>query len=192
MIDKLISEKLITIQGKEYKLRKISKTQLFELRLERGVPGLVFKCNDELWFTELPSPSIRFNAVERKNLGHMCSSEYECCQRLSALPDPEGCACMRDRSFGSVRKAEHRKHLCKTSLRIEKYPFLVYAIETFNMNEDCFKVLECKNCNRFRQRNPQNMDYEERKRVILALAQHLNPDIEDLSELKANYFPEID
>ena len=182
MLSKLMDEKVITIGGKEYKLREVTKEELFEHRLSNK-PGLVFKDNDKLWYTELPNDKVRFKDVERKSLRHMCSSDYECCSRLSALPDPQGCACVRDESFGPYRRAaKFRTHLCKVSLRIEKYSFLTYAIETFNMVEDCLKVLSCKNCSRSKVK-PMQMDIEEKRKKVLALAQNLNPDIEKMSDL---------
>jgi hypothetical protein len=190
LLDKLLNDKIVTIGGKEYKLNPISKESLFEFRIGE-TPGLVFKCKNELWYTELPAANVMFSEVERKAYKHMCSSDYECCARLSALPDPEGCACIRDRSYGSVRKSAHKIFLCKTSLRIEKYPFLVYAIETFNMKEDVFKVLECKQCERSNY-TQHIMDIEEQRRRILALAQHLNPDVEDFSQINSNRFPKIE
>ena len=52
-------DKIVTVGGKEYKLRKVTKQELFNLRLGKE-PGLVFKYDKELWFTELPNSNIRF------------------------------------------------------------------------------------------------------------------------------------
>lgn len=190
MLERLMVDKIVTVGGKEYKLRKVTKQELFNLRLGKE-PGLVFKYDKELWFTELPNSNIRFRETEGKKLQHLCSSDYECCSRLSALPDPEGCACVRDESFTAHRRnSKHRVHLCNISLRIEKYDFLVYAIETFNMKEDCLKVLSCKNCCRSRVK-PSQMDIEEREKKIVALAQHLDPYVEKVSDLKRFNEPQV-
>lgn len=187
MLDKLFKEKIITIGGKGYKLKRVTTKELFKYRLGNK-PGLVFKSDTDLWYTELPKDSIRFNKKERASFSHLCSSESECCERLSAAPDPIGCACMRDVSFGSCRTMKNRVFLCNTSMRIEKYPFIEFAIESFNMKEDAFKVLSCKDCVRSRKK-PKKMNFEEQKRRILGLAQNLNPDLEDLEQM--NRFPKL-
>ena len=113
----------------------------------------------------------------------MCSSEYDCCKRLSADLDPIGCAVIRDDSFSKYRRStKNKQQHCKMCLRIEKYKFITCGIETFNMTEDCLKVLGCTNCiqSKF---VPNHFDYEESKRKIVALAQHLNPSIQSFSEI---------
>lgn len=182
MLEKLITEKIATIGGKEYKLQPVTRKKLFELRLG-GVPGLVFKEGNHLWYTELPDEKVRFNSVERKKFNHMCSSEYECCQRLSAELDPIGCACVRDESFGKYRKSSHHRKLrCEMCMRIEKYSFIAYGIETFNMVEDNLKVISCKNCSSSKVVRTQ-VNIAEQKQKILALAQHLDQSIKNFSEI---------
>lgn len=182
ILEKLITQKVVTMGKKEYKLREVSEKELFKLRL-KGNPGLVFKDNNQLWYTELPDDRIRFTAEERKAISHRCSSEYECCSRLSAELDPIGCACVRDESFSKYRKSpHHRKDRCEMCMRIEKYSFITYGIETFNMVEDNLKVISCKNCTRSKVVQVP-VDIKEQKKRILALAQHLNPSISSYSEI---------
>lgn len=182
IFEKLVNQKIATIGGQEYKLRPVTRKELLGLRLSNR-PGLVFKDDTQLWYTELPNERIRFNAIERKKLKHRCSSEYECCERLSADYDPVGCACVRDESFGKYRRSsKNRAFRCKECMRIEKYDFITYGIETFNMVEDNLKVISCKNCTLSKVvQNPVNI--EEQKRKILALAQHLDPNIKSFSEI---------
>ena len=183
ILEKLITEKIATIGGKEYRLQQVNEKQLFQLRLS-DKPSLVFKYGKQLWYTELPDEKIRFSAIERKQLSHRCSSEYECCKRLSADVDPIGCASVRDESFGKYRKSpQNRASRCKDCMRIEKYSFITYGIETFNMVEDNLKVISCKNCTRSKVTRV-HVNVEEQKRKIVALAQHLNPNIKNFSELE--------
>lgn len=187
MLNKLFNQKIITIGKKEYKLRKVTAKELFKYRLG-DKPGLVFKNEHELWYTQLLNTSVKFKGAEKNAYRHMCSRDDSCCQRLSAAPDPIGCACMRDISFGSCRTSKHRVFLCDTCLRIEKYPFIEVAIETFNMEIDALKVIRCTNCvmTDGKGKKMKSKDYD---RAVLALAQNLNPDLEDISD--AFSYPEV-
>lgn len=182
ILEKLLAEKIATIGGNEYQLRLISKKELLQLRLA-DKPGLVFKQDNQLWYAELPNEKVKFSSFERKKLSHKCSSEYECCKRLSAESDPVGCACVRDESFGKYRKSQkNRAFKCKDCMRIEKYDFITCGLETFNMVEDTLKVIGCKNCTRARVVQ-NHVDVEAQKKRIVALAQHLDPNIKSFSEI---------
>lgn len=183
-MEKLLKEHIVTIRGNEYKLRKVTKEELFEIRLSY-TPGIVFKDGKELYYAALPKENLTLTG-EKSWLKHLCSSDYECCTRLSADPNPYGCGMIRDRSFSyykKYRKSKQIRYLCKISMRIEKYPFITRALETFGMKEDSLKILECKNCSRKSQRRSK-VPSEKQDETLLALIQNLYPEINTMEKLR--------
>lgn len=154
---KLKNKKIVTIAGKEYPLRIVTEEQLFKLRMS-GKPGFIMKMDYQLWYTEIPAnASLR----AEKWFVHKCCAGHSCCQRVSTLKDPEGCACIRDRSplaYGRKYYTKKQAYLC--SMRIEKYSFITFACETFNTVEEGLKIMECSNyvVPKKRRYNNENLD----------------------------------
>ena len=183
-LEKLYNNHIITIRNVEYQLRKVTREELFDLRI-RDKPGIVFKKGNELYYSELPNDTLTLTG-ERKWLYHLCSSEYECCTRLSAAPNPEGCEMIRDRSFGSFRKRKKREYmefLCNISMRIEKYPYIEEALETFGMKEDSLKILKCTHCSKEGRKN-KRVNPEAQNKALLALVQNVYPEIDTIEKLR--------
>ena len=202
---RLLNDHVITLEGKEYPLKLVLPVNLNnegfyktsnatmmtdylkEYRLGKGA-GLVMtevrNGKTTIWFTELQKKNIKLSS--EKWLNHLCCNERECCERLSAARDPKGCACMRDRAISSyVTEGYSKKRAYEVGFRIEKYTFLRCAIETFGMNENGFKVLECEN---FHYEIPKkvNMTEYQKEQKLLSLAQYLNPSISKLEEIDEN------
>ncbi len=180
-IERLLNDHVLTIGGVEYPLRRVSEEELLSLRIANN-PGVVFCCKSELWYSELPSMKVKLNG--EKWLEHVCSREKECCSHLSALPESEGgCRCVRDtNAHYYMAHGYNKKQAYIRSFRIEKYDFLVYAIESFGTTENGFKALKCKNVY-YEVSKPVQVDVELQKQRIIQLAQHLNPDIQSLADI---------
>lgn len=184
-IERLLKDKVLTIGGVEYQLRKVSEEELLLLRMQNK-PGVVFVCKSELWYSELPSMKVKLNG--EKWLEHACSREKECCCHLSALPDSQGgCKVIRDTNaqYYKNRGYSWREAYLK-SFRIEKYPFLEYAVETFGATENGFKALKCKNVY-YEIFKPVQIDAELQRQRIIELAQHLNPDVKSMSDINKKF-----
>ena len=182
-VRRLLEDKILIINGKEYPLRLVTEKELFQIRM-KCKPGIVLLYDSELFYSELPSD--RFKLSGEKWLTHRCSEEKDCCYRLSAMPAPQGCDCIRDRGFRAMRREGYRlKDACELSFRIEKYKkFISVAIESFGMTEDGLKILACKNY-LYKKSTPQKVTSpQEHEQLIVELAQHLNPDIEKYQDLK--------
>ena len=118
---------------REYTLREVTYKELLHLRLSKQ-PGLVLKRNGKLYYTEFRK-DVNFNF---HNLGpHLCGMCSNVCKHCEKVDDwtlqfhlRNGC---------TFKTAVYRAG------RIEKYPFIPYALETFNCNQDTYLILECGN-----------------------------------------------
>lgn len=182
---KLREKHIVTIRNVEYQLRKVTIEELFKYRVEDN-PGIVYKNSEGLYYAELPKNTITLTG-ERSWLKHLCCSEYECCNRLSAAPDPEGCKMIRDRSFSNYRKRKSTSYnvdyFCEISMRIEKYPYIIEALETFGMKEDSLKILKCTHCSRAG-RKTKHIDPDKQNKMLLSLVQNMYPEIDTLEKLR--------
>ena len=184
-IERLFKDHVLTIDGEEYKLRKVSEEELLSLRI-KNEPGVVFKCQSEIWYSELSSMKVKLSP--EKWLEHRCCCEKECCSHLSALPDSQGgCKCIRDtNAIFYKNRGYSKKEAYKKSFRIEKYDFLEYAVETFGTTENGFKALKCKNVY-YDVLRPTQVDTELRRQRIIELAKHLNHDIKTMSDINKKF-----
>lgn len=169
-IEKLLQDHVLTIGKREYQLRKVSKEELLLLRI-KNKPGVVFLCESEIWYSDLPSIKVKISG--QKWLEHCCSQEKDCCCHLSALPDSEGgCRAIRDTNAQYyISRGFSKREAYIRSFRIEKYNFLKCALETFGTEENGFKALKCK-----------NMLYEKSKLVDSAINVDVEQKISDLAQ----------
>lgn len=122
---KLREEKLINTEKKEiakFKLRKVKKEEIQNLRAS-GIPGFILKEKGSYYYAEINN-NTKF--LSSNLLGsHKCAN----CKHLSALPDAlGGCARIREN--------------CSN---IQKYDFITLGYETFNVTQESFVVVKCKN-----------------------------------------------
>ncbi len=185
---RLLEDHVIHLAGKEYQLSIIDAAELKKMRLS-GYSGLVMtevKAGKKIiWCTLLRTKSIKLSS--EKWLNHMCCNEKDCCSRLSAAKDPKGCACIRDSAISSyIMDGYTRKEAYEIGFRIEKYKFINCAIETFGMNENGFKVLDCQNAN-YVVTNYNRMTEFQKEQQIVNLAQYLDPTIKSFDELEEKF-----
>lgn len=125
-------EKLINIEKKEiakFKLKKIKEDEIKNLRAN-GIPGFILKEKGNYYYTEINNNSKFLSSTL---LGtHICTN----CKHLSAFPDELG-GCARIRNNCS---------------NIEKFDFITLGYETFNVLQECFVVIKCKNQESFDKR----------------------------------------
>lgn len=180
-IERLLKDHVLTIGSEEYQLRKVTEEELLNIRMENK-PGVVLCYQNEIWYSKLSSPKIKLNG--QKWLEHSCSRGQDCCNHLSALPDSEGgCKCIRDTSaqyYMNRRWSTIESY--RESFRIEKYDFLECALESFGTVENGFKALKCKNA-RYDHYKPVQFDTAILRQKLVDLAQHLNPDINSMSDI---------
>ncbi len=125
----------------KYDLREVSKEELFELRASKK-PGVVIKQMDHLYYTEVP---FRFNLRNMRitHGNHLCG----CCSRCSASREPgKGCLMIMERPIESYTLSNvSRIYLrnLKDSSRIEKYPFIMLGIESFNVHLNSCVIINC-------------------------------------------------
>lgn len=154
---------------KVYPLIKITDSDLKELR-SSGKPGFVFKYideskNPEYWYTEIPK---NFKLVSKKWLGHICGT----CQLLGTM---EG---------SNLSKCAWAKTI-KQALRIEEHKFLRVAAETFNTKDpEVLKISACKNFSCSTKKDEKKLSIGARKFNALRLAQHLDPSLQTVEDLK--------
>ncbi|MBR1654337.1 MAG: hypothetical protein IJ690_05250 [Clostridia bacterium] len=145
----LFNDHVFVFGKNEYKLRRVTEAELLQIRI-KNKPGVVFKDTKsngevELWYAPLSSGKVKLCSV--KHFNHCCNREKDCCKRLIPLPDPQGCKSVRDLTMMGYRRAGYRmREACKYGFRIEKYGFIIRAIETIGCEENGFKCIECKNC----------------------------------------------
>lgn len=114
---------------KIYGLREVSIDELKNIR-KSNLPIFVYKKASLLFYCFVPR-EIR---ITQTNLGHhICANlNQTVCTRLSALPDPDGCKCIRD----SKRK-------------IEEYPWIVEGYQYTNCIENGFHICKCSNYSKY-------------------------------------------
>lgn len=117
-----------------YQLRPVTAQELLELRLSMK-PGLVYKQEDSLFYTDIPDD---LSISGKGNFKHMCNKD---CVEV-------GFNCPRTRDLTTsfqMRIGQPFVRAVKKSWRIEKYPFIKEGIESFNMKNsyDAFIVIEC-------------------------------------------------
>ena len=120
-----------TTATREYTLREVTPVELFNLRVSKK-PGLVLKKDGKLYYTEF-SENVHF---ANHNLGpHLCANCSNICKHCEKIDD--WTVRFHHKEGASFRAAVYR------SGRIEKYPFIPYAVETFNCMTDVYLVLWC-------------------------------------------------
>jgi len=121
--DTLIYTRVVTksdsVNEEIYTLAKIAREDLKQKR-KNGKAGLIFKINNDLYFTEIPATLHVFTFTCGR---HHCAD----CAHLSALQDEDG----------GCRKVRDSKKC------IENYDFIPFGYETYNTCFDVFVVLAC-------------------------------------------------
>lgn len=150
----------------KYNLSQISAEELYKHRLS-GERGIVYKCNDKLFFA---SVSHNLHITFMKN-PHLCGLD---CSRIC-----KDCPKSRDFTVSYQLKDVKRFPIAvQKSWRIEKYPFILEGVETFNMPRFYDSHYVCA-CSKY-------IPYESSKKISLS----------DISEKKARlaslYFEDFD
>ena len=156
-----------TTQTIEYSFKKATEKEIMMMRLKR-IPGVILRYNNSLYFSVLPRDTY-FAANSITAVDHVCSF----CDRCSAATDKNGgCAKVRERYWKSIvniysnmlsstfstrqpikdysqsNKEEEKKAYIRVfneSKRVEKYPFISYALEGINLKRDFMVVIDCAN-----------------------------------------------
>lgn len=119
--------------SRQYMLQPVTYNELVELRLSRQ-PGLVLKCHEKLFYTKIPAET-RFTAPTMgEHLCGICANVCRQCKKVNAWTVQFYCRNGLSFKTGVIRSG-----------RIEKYPFIPFAIETFNCKTDVYLVLQCNN-----------------------------------------------
>lgn len=121
-----------------YPLREVTAKELFTLRISE-IPGIVYKKNDKLFYSEIPgtiSLNNKSGYFNHHSCGNYCSKVCTECPRTFDL----SVSYQQRLGTASFPKAVF------DSWRIEKYAFIREGLETFNMyDSDEFIVLQCDN-----------------------------------------------
>lgn len=121
----------------EFNLREVSREKILDYRSSRR-PGLVFVICGKYFYTPI-SKSVIFHLG-----GHQCSLNGNVCKHLSALPkELGGCPKVSDLLIYSINA---KYTTLRDSKRIEKYDFIQFGYETFNVPNPVLTVLECTYC----------------------------------------------
>lgn len=160
------NEALVWKHGKKkhkYSLRKVSKEELLNIRCA-GIPSFVLRFNGDLYYTEINNVN-QINVTSQEAGSHKCAT----CKRCRPVADSNGgCAKVRDCSTEVyVREMHPFKKAVYMSKRLEKYDFIQYGIETFNIPLEVFDVIECENYQKYSTRIP--MGKEELRRLQLSI-----------------------
>lgn len=125
-------------EANEYPMRKVSAEELMKHRLSK-LPGIVYKKNSTLFYTSVPSTLNLNTDFERSSGKHACG---EHCSMVC-----RGCPRTSDFTVNSqIRYGKTFPRAVHDSWRIEKYPFVLEGIESFNMgatSEACL-IFKCK------------------------------------------------
>jgi hypothetical protein len=135
----------ISVKAKEKAfgtLVPVSAECVFKLRLTK-VPTLVVKFNNQLYATKVK------RGFSSSAMVHLCPD----CKYCHALPVSEGgCNKVSAISFEMVSKypaidipfgEDPMKIVLEDAKRIEKYPFIVSGLETFNVSSPSLVVCQC-------------------------------------------------
>ena len=123
----------------QYPMYKVSEKELMNHRLSK-IPGVVYKKGSTLFYTTIPNTLNLNTDFERSNGKHACG---EHCTMVC-----RGCPRTRDFTVNSqIRFGKTFARAVNDSWRIEKYPFVLEGIESFNMgttSEACL-IMSCEN-----------------------------------------------
>ena len=181
---RLMNDHFITLAGKEYPMTLVKDIELRELRLsgKTGVVMTELKDGERLiWCALVDNKNIKLTSS--KWMDHKCCNERDCCTRLSAAKDPDGCACIRDEPISDcIAEGYSRKQAYRIGFRVEKYNFINCAVQTFGMKDNSYKILICQNCTYSTNKKKEKSE-NEMKNSVLGLAQYLNPTIKSYDEI---------
>lgn len=123
----------------EYPMCEVSEEELMQHRLSK-IPGVVYKRGDHLFYTRVPN-TINLNTDFERSAGRHACGEH--CSMVC-----QGCPRTSDFTVNSQRRyGKAFPKAIQDSWRIEKYPFVLEGIESFNMgstSEACL-VFKCEN-----------------------------------------------
>ena len=125
----VFTKKLVNVQ--KIIFEKVSQKEIICKRRE-GISGIVMVNEGQLYFAPV-TKKTKIPMSEQVML-HKCAN----CERISAQPDPFGCQKIRDLPIQG-------KRIKPDSMRIEKYPFVLYGLETVNTKEITTLIYECAN-----------------------------------------------
>ena len=129
----IVSKEVLSSESKNkrYELKKVSKSELKELRKTTSAPAVIIKKCGICYWAELDPSCEKLDLMSHFKLGrmHYCAAAGKECARLSAASDEcGGCAKVRDR--GNLK-------------RIERYPWITDGYQTLNMRNPVFFVSNC-------------------------------------------------
>ena len=156
-----------TKEGRQcYKFRRITEEELLKIR-KSGIPSFILKVGKRLYYTSVPkSFSINSNFTEIGR--HMCAW----CNRCRAIDESMGgCQKVSDCSI-DVYQSEvgNLREAILMSKRIEKYDFVKYGFETFNVSVEVLAVIKCKNYMSYRYKAP--MEIEKVRELQIAIEKY--------------------
>lgn len=126
-------------ESNEYPMIQVSEEELMGHRLSK-VPGVVYKKDSTLFYTAIPD-NINLNTDFERSAGKHACGEH--CSMVC-----QGCPRTSDFTVASQRRyGKSFPRAIQDSWRIEKYPFVLEGIESFNMgstSEACL-IMRCNN-----------------------------------------------
>ena len=130
----------LTESCKRYPLQEVTHEELMQRRLSRK-PIIIFKDGNKLYCANFRDVSL----MGGQQIGeHLCGECSMVCK---------GCPKVKDWTIAfHIRNGKKFKEATYLSGRIEKYPFINLAIETFNCSVDAYLILECS---LFKKRKPE-------------------------------------
>ena len=126
-------------ENNEYPMCEVSEEELMKHRLSK-IPGVVYKKDSTLFYATIPD-HINLNTDFERSMGKHACGEH--CSMVC-----KGCPRTSDFTVASQRRyGKSFPRAIQDSWRIEKYPFVLEGIESFNMgstSEACL-IMRCKN-----------------------------------------------
>lgn len=143
------------IETQILKFEKVSANEVVEKRCKKE-SGIVMIYFGEIFFAKAPK-YIKISKMSELLTNHKCRD----CMRLSAKSDEEGgCQKVRDFPIKYIPKGtENQEEDASTritkrdvidSMRIEKYPFVTFAMESINTSAPEILITDCKNFRKYK------------------------------------------
>lgn len=156
-------------------LQKISKEDLLNIRT-LGIPGFVLKLEKTLFYTQISKDFPQIAKLEGFLENHECRD----CKKLGTYD----CSKTSDGALSFVLRYRSKdfKKAVKISQRIEKYDYITYGFETFNVTYESFVVFNCKNVEKSTTKKSRISDESFRKSKE-KLATYFDPDFVPVMDL---------
>lgn len=151
-------------------LKETTKEDIQKLR-KKNAPMFILKISEKIFYTLLKEDANLSGLLGKV---HACAWNDVTCARLSAAPDPTGCAKVRP-----------------TKKCIEEYDFIRFGYQVVNMQNTCLFVGVCNN---FQKAVRKKLDVMQIRQARIALAEFALPDgkvLEGIKKRNANRFRDI-